>query len=113
MSRGFGGGMGRTGKTCGAVTGAYMVLGLSEARGGREGIEAVYTIVQQFNKLFIELHGSNCCTELLNCDLGTDEGLARARAEGIFTKVCPNFVEDAVRILEGLRMVKEPVSNVG
>ena len=26
LARGFGGGMGRTGKTCGAVTGAYMVI---------------------------------------------------------------------------------------
>ena len=28
MAAGFGGGMGRTGHRCGAVTGAYMVLGL-------------------------------------------------------------------------------------
>ena len=30
VANGFGGGMGRTGRTCGAVTGAYMVLGLSQ-----------------------------------------------------------------------------------
>lgn len=30
LAQGFGGGMAHMGKTCGAVTGAYMVLGLSQ-----------------------------------------------------------------------------------
>ncbi len=30
LAQGFGGGMGHAGKTCGAVTGAYMVLGLAQ-----------------------------------------------------------------------------------
>jgi C_GCAxxG_C_C family probable redox protein len=102
LARGFGGGMGRTGKTCGAVTGAYMVIGLSEPRMAREGIEAVYLKIQEFDKRFVEFHASTCCTELLNGDLSTPEGLARARAEGLFTRVCPNLVRDAVEILEGI-----------
>jgi C_GCAxxG_C_C family probable redox protein len=92
--------MGRTGKTCGAVTGAYMVIGLSEPKVAREGIEAVYLKIQEFNKRFVGLHASTCCTELLNSDLSSPEGLARARAEGLFIKSCPNFVRDAVEIFE-------------
>ena len=100
LARGFGGGMGRTGKTCGAVTGAYMVLGLREEAQGREGIETVYAQIKEVNRKFIEIHGSTGCTALLGCDLGNSEGLARARAEGLFTKVCPGFVRTAVELLE-------------
>ena len=48
IAMGFGGGMGRTGKTCGAVTGAYMVLGLSQRlneNNARESIERTYKLV--------------------------------------------------------------------
>jgi C_GCAxxG_C_C family probable redox protein len=100
LARGFGGGMGRSGKTCGAVTGAYMVIGLAESKAAREGVEAVYARVREFNERFIGLHGSTSCTELLNCDLSDPEELARARSEGIFASVCPCFVKDAVEILE-------------
>jgi C_GCAxxG_C_C family probable redox protein len=100
LARGFGGGMGRSGKTCGAVTGAYMVLGLREPKDAREGIEAVYAQVNDFNRKFTELNGSTECKALLGCDINTPEGLARARAEGLFTKVCPGFVRAAVELLD-------------
>jgi C_GCAxxG_C_C family probable redox protein len=100
LARGFGGGMGRSGKTCGAVTGAYMVIGLAESKAAREGVEAVYARVREFNERFIELHGSTSCTELLRCDLSDADELARARSEGLFVRVCPCFVKDAVEILE-------------
>ena len=32
IASGFGAGMGRTGRTCGTVTGAFMVLGLKDAK---------------------------------------------------------------------------------
>jgi len=102
LARGFGGGMGRTGKTCGAVSGAYMVMGLLESKAAREGVEAVYAKVQEFTRRFTELHGSTSCTELLNYDLSDPTELARARAESLFTKVCPVFVKDAVEMIEQL-----------
>ena len=103
MSRGFGGGMGRTGKTCGAVTGACMVIGLAEPKSAREGIEAVYTRIQEFQRRFREIYGSTECSDLIGCDLSSPDGLAKARAEGLFTKACPEFVRTAVEILEELK----------
>ena len=100
LARGFGGGMGRTGKTCGAVSGAYMVLGLREQKAAREGVESAYARIQEFNRKFVEKHGSTECTALLGCDLSTPGGLAKARGDGLFTKVCPNLVRDAVELLE-------------
>jgi C_GCAxxG_C_C family probable redox protein len=43
IASGFGGGMGRLAETCGAVTGAFMVLGLKygSAASDREAKEAV------------------------------------------------------------------------
>ena len=77
-----------------------MVLGLRELKEGREGIEAVYAQVKDFNRKFIDIHGSTECTALLGCDLSTPEGPARARGEGLFAKVCPGFVKTAVELLE-------------
>ncbi|WP_226846759.1 C-GCAxxG-C-C family protein [Dehalogenimonas etheniformans] len=103
LSRGFGGGMGRTGKTCGAVTGAFMVIGLSESKTAREGVEAVYAWIQEFTRRFNGRYGSTECTELIGCDLSNAEGLSRARGEGVFTKICPDIVKSAVEILEQIR----------
>jgi C_GCAxxG_C_C family probable redox protein len=100
LARGFGGGMGRSGKTCGAVTGAYMVLGLREAAAGREGIEAVYIRMGEFNCKFAAVHGSTECHALLDCDLSNPQELTRARAEGLFGRLCPSFVRTAVDILD-------------
>lgn len=99
----FGGGMARSGNTCGAVTGACMAIGL--ARGGsrseqREAKERAYELVREFSRRFGERHGALTCRELLGCVIGTPEGMAQARASGLFDTLCPNLVRDAVEILE-------------
>ena len=105
LAMGFGGGMGRTGKTCGAVTGAYMVLGLSQrlnVNNPRESIEKTYKSVHEFNRKFQALRGSLICKELIGYDLNTPEGLIEARNRNIFSTVCPNIVSDSVKILEAM-----------
>jgi len=105
IAMGFGGGMARTGKTCGAVTGAYMVLGLSQRineHNSRESIERTYKLIYDFNKRFKALHGSLDCKKLINQNLKTAEERASAHDKGIFTTVCPNLVRDAAKILESL-----------
>jgi len=64
----FGGGMGRNQYTCGAVTGALLVLGLCLGRGSEDGIkkkEITYEKTNEFFKEFIKRHGSVVCKELL------------------------------------------------
>jgi C_GCAxxG_C_C family probable redox protein len=92
--------LGRTGATCGAVTGAIMVLGLrfGSADPDREARQAVYLKVQELLARFQALHGSTVCRELLGCDIRTDEGLQRARDLGLFQQRCPRYVEDATRL---------------
>lgn len=92
--------MGRTGRTCGAVTGAYLVIGLAEQSAAKEGLEAVYKGINEFDAKFIGRFNSTECNDLLGYNLSTPEGLACARAEGLFTKICPGFVKGAAEILE-------------
>jgi C_GCAxxG_C_C family probable redox protein len=100
---GFGGGMARTGKTCGAVTGAYVILGLSQRineNNPRESIERTYNLIHDFNRQFLALHGSLLCKLLIKYDLSVPEHLAEARAKRIFSITCPELVGDAAKILE-------------
>lgn len=97
----FGSGMGM-GDTCGAVTGALMVVGLVQSRGKAPGMfsrEKAADAAREFVDQFKARNGSTICRELLGCDVGTPEGLKTAKTEKHFKKRCPRFVADAVDIL--------------
>ncbi|SRR5271166_5769164 len=102
IASGFGGGMGRMANTCGAVTGAFMVLGLryGQTSSDREAKEAIYARIREFARRFQARNGSVVCRDLLGCDIGTPEGLQRAKDEKLLTTICPKFVRDACEILE-------------
>ncbi len=102
LSSGFAGGM-RLGQTCGAVTGAFMVLGLKHAGPNcdqRDSRENVYTAIREFTARFQQRHHSVVCKELLGCDISTPEGAQRALKEGLYRTICPKLVEAAAEILE-------------
>ena len=105
IALGFGGGMGRMADTCGAVTGAFMVLGLKFGQGlpDREAKERIYARIKDFAERFNERNGSLVCRNLLDCDISTPEGQRRAREMELFTKTCPKFVRDVCEILEEMR----------
>ncbi len=100
----FGSGM-QLGETCGAVTGALMVIGLRHARvSGLAFLSRDRTERETlaFIERFKARHGSVSCKELLGCDLGTPEGRAAAGRDRSFKRRCPKFVRDAAEILEAL-----------
>jgi len=105
IAQAFGGGMARMGQTCGAVTGAFMVIGLKYGKVKAEDEEAkekTYEIVREFVKRFKSLNGSIICKDLLGYDLDTPEGRKQVEEKQICETTCPKFVEDAVEILEKL-----------
>jgi C_GCAxxG_C_C family probable redox protein len=109
LAQGFGAGMGQKANICGAVTGAYMVLGLSQKMfpdNPRESLDATYELVREFDRRFKVLHGSVICRELIGYDLSTPEGLAEAREKKVFTSVCPGLVGDSAKILESMLGLK-------
>ena len=105
LATGFGGGIGRLGKTCGAVSGALMVIGLKYGRDKIEdnaSKEKTYTLVQKFINKFIKLNQSISCNELLDCDINTLEGLNSAKEKNLFSTLCPDFVRTSAEIIEKL-----------
>jgi C_GCAxxG_C_C family probable redox protein len=101
----FGGGMARMANTCGAVTGAFMVLGLVFGRGSIEDSaakEKTYERAALFVERFREKHGSIVCRELLGYDMSTPEGAEKLREMKVISERCPGFVRDAALILESL-----------
>ncbi len=106
IATGFGGGMHING-TCGAITGAFMVLGLKygNTEQNKDAKEKTYRKVVQYANRFTKLNGSVKCHELLGCDITTLEGVQKAREKGLFSSICPKLVRDAAVILE--EMLKE------
>lgn len=91
------------GKTCGAVTGAVMVIGLKHGRADladEESQKRTYTLVKEFVDRFIALHGSIECRELIGYNLSNSRELKSARESGVFQNKCPSFVYDSACILE-------------
>lgn len=103
LSGGFGGGMGRLQNTCGAVSGALMVIG---SRFGKckaddsEAGEKTYALVRQFSKEFEKEHGTISCRELLGCDLLTEEGKAYFADNNLKATICSKCVSNAAGIAE-------------
>lgn len=99
----FGGGMGRTGSVCGAVSGACMVLGL---RAGmrrpeeKDKKEAGYLLMQEFSRRFRQRFGDTSCPALLGLDIGTPGGMSAARERNLFETRCNDLIAAAVEILE-------------
>ncbi|UCH51822.1 MAG: C_GCAxxG_C_C family protein [Chloroflexota bacterium] len=105
VSAAFGGGMGRMGETCGAVTGAFMVIGLKYGRTAVKDTQAhekTNKLVKKFVDQFKSINGSIMCRELLSCDLSTPEGLKIFADNKLRDSLCTKFVRDAAEIVEQL-----------
>ena len=80
----FGAGMGRMGETCGAVTGAFMIIGLIYGRVSAEDEKArekTDNLVQEFVKRFKSRNDSIICYELIGCKIDTPEKIEIAKAK--------------------------------
>jgi C_GCAxxG_C_C family probable redox protein len=102
VSAGFAGGM-RMAETCGAVTGAFMVLSLAhcdDSCRAAEGRKVAYQAIQSFAEEFRSRHRSLACRDLLGCDISTPDGALLATAKGLFKSKCPELVRDAAEMVE-------------
>ena len=101
IASGFGGGMNRA-ETCGAVTGAYMVIGMKHGHSTSDSEKKAFTKmqIQEFNSLFEKKHKSLICKELTGFDISTSDGADGAAKENVFETKCPEFIKTACTILE-------------
>lgn len=85
----FGGGMGRSGEVCGAVTGALMGIGVKLGREQPEqSVTEINTLARRLLQGFREQMGSIYCRDLTGMDLSTTEGLQQYRASDVPVRVC-------------------------
>jgi len=103
VSQAFGGGIGRTGNLCGALTGALMVIGLkcaavdpADAAAKARAYELAEAVLSEFQRR----NGTLLCRELVGCDLRTPDGQKHFHDSDAKGKVCAKAVRDAVEIVE-------------
>ncbi len=99
ISSTFGGGMGRLRKKCGALTGAFMVLGLEYGNVAPNDMEKklhAYRLVRKLTKRFKDMHDETNCSALLKKYSNPDEISKRTHHKTI----CHKLVYDTVNILD-------------
>lgn len=103
ISSALGGGIARSGNICGAVSSAILVISLKHGHTKAEDTQAkekTYSLVNKFINSFKDMNGSIKCSDLIGFDISTAEGIALAREKNIFLTVCPQYIENAARLME-------------
>jgi C_GCAxxG_C_C family probable redox protein len=98
IAAGFGGGIGRCGSVCGALTGSIMAVGIMYApnEAGAEKRAKAYANARALYQQFEKQHGTVFCRNLIKYDLSNPQEAAKARQEKAFEKVCNQLIKDAV-----------------
>jgi C_GCAxxG_C_C family probable redox protein len=100
----FGGGIGRCGSVCGALTGGVMAIGVRDGTN-EPSVEKRLKAYEQARKLyekFKKQHRSVLCRDLIGYDLTNREELAAARKAKVYDKKCTFFVKTVVEALQEL-----------
>src|SRR4030066_1729494 len=103
VASGFGGGFGRLQETCGAVTGAIMVIGYRFFKGNQwspELKEIIYKKTREFVEKFKQRNDTIKCLDLIGVNLNTEEGNRIANEKKLFSVKCERYIKDACEILE-------------
>jgi len=100
----FGGGMGRCGSVCGALTGGLIAIGLKYGTNepSVKKRSRAYELGETLYRRFEKQNGTVMCRELIGLDLSDAEQREKAHEEHVFEKKCNVFVKSAVEILAAL-----------
>jgi C_GCAxxG_C_C family probable redox protein len=100
IATGFCGGMSRTSGLCGALTGGVMALSLLFGRDRPDDSrDTNYALVVRYKRAFEERFGSTMCSDLLGCDLATEEGSRIFEEKKLIDKVCAKVTEEAAGLV--------------
>jgi C_GCAxxG_C_C family probable redox protein len=105
ISQPFGGGIAKSGDWCGAVTGAFLVIGLKHGRVRADDAAAkdqTYALVQEFIKRFKAKHGTARCNDLLGCDISSPEGQKTIEEKKLHQTRCEPLIRDVIEILDAI-----------
>jgi C_GCAxxG_C_C family probable redox protein len=100
IATGFGGGIGRCGSVCGALTGGVMAISLKFGTNDSDSEKraVTYELVSKLFRRFEEKHGSVMCRTLINLDLSKPKDLEKAHREKISEKQCRHFIRTVISI---------------
>lgn len=95
VATGFGGGIGRSGSTCGALSGVILTVGLAVKHDRAVDLEKKYRVYDLVSKTvtnFEKKFGSSFCRDLTGCNLRDKEERLRFRSQRIQDKMCSKYV---------------------
>ena len=99
----FGGGFGGQHRTCGALTGAVMALGLKYDTSKITNLEAKNLLREKTRALFEtfeKAHGTSICNDLVGFDMNKLNGAELKEKFQYFQNTCPKFLETVIAFLE-------------
>jgi C_GCAxxG_C_C family probable redox protein len=106
LASSFGGGMGRLREVCGAMTAAFMVVGIKYGYTSPESQEQKadhYQLIQDIAARFKEKNLSIICRELLDLSETHSIPMPDRRTEQYYAdRPCEKFVSDAAEILDNI-----------
>jgi C_GCAxxG_C_C family probable redox protein len=103
MAAAYGFGIANTGETCGAITGALMIIGLKyggTSPDDTKNKQLTFKKSQEFLEKFKVRNQSTICRELLSNKIDEEEGNVVVNTKSIQRFGCSKYVLDAVEILE-------------
>jgi C_GCAxxG_C_C family probable redox protein len=103
ISCGFGAGMGRMQETCGAVSGAFMLISCKHGKTKKEDTESTeitYRLIREFSDKFKAKHGTLTCKELLGCNFQTPEGHQYFKDHNFRELKCSRYVHASAELVE-------------
>jgi C_GCAxxG_C_C family probable redox protein len=96
----FGGGIGRSGGNCGALSGLLMAYGLrhGDPKGSPEKKAEIYEASGKLMETFKAEHGSTTCKDLIGVDISTSQGRQAAAEKDTHNTVCLDLVRYCARL---------------
>ena len=99
IASGFCSGISRTCGMCGAVSGGILAINMLTGRSSpKASIKKNYDSVQSFIHAFEERFNTTNCRQLIDCDLGTEEGQKTFNANNLVEQ-CKQYTEEATKMV--------------
>jgi len=102
ISTAFGAGIARKQAICGALTGAFMVIGLKYGKTLETDVqlkEKTYELTNNITKEFAEVFGSENCRDILGYDMNDEEQNKLIQQKNLHSLICEKCVAHTVNWL--------------
>jgi C_GCAxxG_C_C family probable redox protein len=102
IASGLGGGMGRQGEVCGALTGGVLEVGLIHGRDvpeDQDPKEVAHAKAGEFVERFAAVNGAVRCRDLINLDVSNADGVQEYFSRNLLKEKCSHILSNAVQVV--------------